>query len=89
MSLREEGAPRKTVVERLHKRYRTGLLLGEVRKPEGNSSVTLNNALSRYVEVGCVAEERRKGKDPSVVRGPEFGKLGTMADRILAGVVRR
>jgi hypothetical protein len=45
--------------------------------------------LSRFVEVGCVAEERRKGKDPVVVRGAEFAKLRSMADRILAGVVLR
>jgi glycerol-3-phosphate O-acyltransferase len=89
MSLRDEGLPRKAILERLHKRYRTGLLLGEVRKPEGNSSVTLGNALSRFVEVGAVAEQRGKGKDPIIVRGAEFGKLRTMADRILAGVVRR
>jgi glycerol-3-phosphate O-acyltransferase len=89
LSLPEEGLPRKAILERMHKRYRTGLLLGEVGKPEGNSSVTLLNALSRFVEVGCVAEQRGKGKDPVVVRGAEFAKLGTMADRILAGVVRR
>jgi hypothetical protein len=89
LKLPDEGLPRKAIVERLHKRYRTGLLLGEVRKPEGNSSVTLGNALSRFVEVGCVAEQRGKGKDPVIVRGPEFAKLRTMADRILAGVVRR
>jgi hypothetical protein len=85
--LPEEGVSRKALLERMHKRYRTGLLLGEVRKPEGNSSVTLDNALSRFAEVGCVSLQRGKGKEPVVARGDDFSQLPRIADRILARVV--
>ena len=46
----------------MQKRYRTGLLLGEVRKPEGNSSVTLGNALNRFAELEFVQVRIRQGQ---------------------------
>lgn len=80
--LREGGLPQKAVIDRTRKRYRTGLLLGEVHKPEGNSSVTLGNALNRFAELEYVQLRAGKGKEHTVVRGPQFAELAAIAARI-------
>ena len=85
--LPEEGATRTALLERTQKRYRAGLLLGEVRKPEGNSSVTIGNALSRFTELESVTVRAGKGKEKLVERGPRFADLPDLAARIGAGVV--
>lgn len=85
--LPEAGAPQKAVLERMQKRYRAGLLLGEVRKPEGNSSVTLGNALSRFAELETVAVRAGKGRERLIERGPAFATLESFATRIGAGVI--
>ncbi len=84
LQLPDGGLGRKAVVERMQKRYRTGLLLGEVRKPEGNSFVTLGNALSRYAEIGSVRVRSGKGRDPIVESGVRFDELAGIAARIAA-----
>ena len=66
LELPEGGLAQKAVIDRMQKRYRTGLLLGEVHKPEGNSSVTLGNALSRFAELECVQVRAGKGKERMV-----------------------
>jgi glycerol-3-phosphate O-acyltransferase len=83
----DAGQAQTALLERMQKRYRTGLLLGEVRKPEGNSSVTLGNALNRFAEVECVHVRAGKGKERLVTRAARFGALAAMAERIGAGVV--
>lgn len=83
-ALPEGGLPRKSVLEAMRERYRTGLLLGEIGKPEGGSVVTLGNALSRYAEMGCVELRPGKGKEATVIRGPLFDELATIAVRIAA-----
>lgn len=89
LSLPEGGLTRKAILERMHKRYATGLLLGEVRKPEGNSSVTLGNALSRFAEIDCVAvHPPAKGKEPIVEPGRSFSQVGLIAGRIASCVMR-
>jgi hypothetical protein len=50
----------------VRKRYDTGLLLGEVQRPEGNSVVTIENALNRYAEMELV--ELAGGRKERVVR---------------------
>ena len=87
LEIRDDAVPQKAVVERMQKRYRTGLLLGEVRKPEGNSSVTLGNAINRYAELEYVRLRAGKGKERLVQRGPGFEALAATAARIGAGVV--
>jgi hypothetical protein len=87
LELRDGGLPQKAVLDRIQKRYRTGLLLGEVHKPEGNSSVTLGNALNRFAELECVQVRSGKGKERTVLRGARFDALPTIAARIGAGVI--
>lgn len=82
MTLPASGLTQKAVIDRIRKRYRTGLLLGEVRKPEGNSSVTLGNALHRFAEVGYVGILPGKGRERLVERGERFAELTSIAERI-------
>jgi glycerol-3-phosphate O-acyltransferase len=87
MSLPEEGLPRGAVLERMQARYETGLLLGEVAKPEGNSRVTLGNTLSRFAEIDCIKiETADKAKDSMIQRGACFGDLLPVAERIRASL---
>jgi len=86
LELPDATTPQQAVIERLQKRYRAGLLLGEVRKPEGNSSVTLGNALSRFAELECVTVRAGKGRERLVDRAPRFLALTDIARRIGASI---
>ncbi len=85
--LPETGLPQRAVLDRMSKRYRAGLLLGEVRKPEGNSSVTLGNAISRFAELDVIQVRAGKGRDRQVDRGPRFAELSALLARIGGGVI--
>ena len=88
LELPAAGMTEKALIDRMRKRYRTGLLLGEVRKPEGNSSVTLANAISRFAELDAI--ERRaasKGKERQVLPGPRHEALRALAERLGIGIV--
>src|SRR5262249_3972477 len=79
------GMSHKAALEAVRKRYNTGLLLGEVRRPEGSSTVTIGNALSRYAEVGLITlAPSAKGREPVVRRGPRFDDLDTLERRLAA-----
>lgn len=64
--LPKDGLSERPWREAMAARYRTALLLGEVHKREGNSSITINNALQRFAALGAVTVESSGGK-----RGPE------------------
>lgn len=76
------GMSRKVLLEAMRQRYVTGLLLGEVHKAEGNSTVTLGNALSRFAEIGGVAIRPGKGRDVLVLPGERRNELPAVARRI-------
>ncbi|MFQ5665688.1 MAG: 1-acyl-sn-glycerol-3-phosphate acyltransferase [Candidatus Binatia bacterium] len=79
------GTPRKALVEAIRKRYTAGLLLGEVRKPEGNSTVTVGNALNRYAETEFITMVAGpKTREPIVRRGPQFSELSRLERRLAA-----
>lgn len=78
------GMSQKALLDAIRKRYAAGLLLGEVRKPEGNSTVTLGNALNRFAETDCIVVTAGKGRDRTVRRGARFGELGGMEQRLAA-----
>jgi glycerol-3-phosphate O-acyltransferase len=89
MQLDERGMPQKALVEGIRKRYTTGLLLGEVSKPEGNSTVTLGNALNRYAELGSISiGAGAKGRERIVRRGPRFDDLRNIERRLAAQLQR-
>jgi hypothetical protein len=86
MGLADGGTPRRAIVQAMQKKYRTGLLLGEVRTAEGNSSVTLGNALNRFEEMGCIRTAAAKGKEVNVEGGERFAELPAIANRIRAAL---
>lgn len=87
LELPAAGATEKALIDRMRKRYRTGLLLGEVHKPEGNSSMTLANAISRFAELEAVQRRPGKGKERQLQPGPRLEDLRAVAARIGAGVL--
>ena len=83
MRLSEGGLTQKNLLETIRRRYSTGLLLGEVRKAEGNTTVTLGNAVSRYTEMGFVAARGgSKARERIIVPGPNFGALKGVERRL-------
>ena len=81
------GMPQKAVLEAARKRYATGLLLGEVRRPEGNSTVTLGNALSRFAETGfIVVSAGLKPRERIIRRGPHFAELARVEQRLASAL---
>jgi glycerol-3-phosphate O-acyltransferase len=78
MAAQEEWPIRQdALAARMRRQFATSLLLHEVHKPEGNSMVTFDNALSRLVELGHVTSERkgRGGRERWIDRGPAFDRL--------------
>jgi len=65
------------LIRGMREQFATALLLGEVRKPEGNSTITFGNALSRLEELGHVTSVRggRGGRERWVNRGPNLDRL--------------
>ena len=65
------------LIDRMRRQFATALLLGEVHKPEGSSTVTFGNALSRLTELGHVAavNRGRGGRDRWLDRGATFDEL--------------
>src|SRR5207244_10036238 len=62
------------LLQRMRRQFATSLLLGEVHKPEGNSTAVFGNALSPLAELGHVAVVRRGrgGRERSLAPGAAF-----------------
>ncbi|MEA2624180.1 MAG: glycerol-3-phosphate O-acyltransferase [Candidatus Binatota bacterium] len=82
--LPELGIAEKALVEEMRRIYRANLLLGVLRKPEGNTTVTLGNAVVRFGELGFTTVERRgrNGRDRWVMPGPARDGIGTLERRL-------
>jgi glycerol-3-phosphate O-acyltransferase len=81
--LSDAGLSKKALLELARKRYGTGILLGEVQRPEGNNPVTLGNAFDRYAELGVVSiVPAPKGRDRLIRRGPAFAELQRLETRL-------
>ena len=87
--LPEEGLSRKGLYDRVDKQYRAGLLLGELRKPEGISSVTFGNALNRYTEIGCVEVSGAKSREQTLRRGPREDVLAEIRSGLASRLAGR
>jgi glycerol-3-phosphate O-acyltransferase len=85
--LDDGGRPRNAVLDAARTRYDTALLLGEVRRPEGNSTVTLGNALNRFAETGfIVVSAGLRGRDRIIRRGPHFAEVTRVERRLAANL---
>ena len=84
--LDDGGMPQKAFLDAARKRYANGLLLGEVRKPEANSTVTLRNALNRYIEIGAASVGAGAKRDRVIRRGPKLDELARLERRLASGL---
>ena len=65
------------LLKRMRRQFATSLLLGEVKKPEGNSVITFQSSLSRLAELGHLVPSRkgRGGREKWVERGAAIDRL--------------
>jgi glycerol-3-phosphate O-acyltransferase len=85
-SLAPEGRMQPALVQDMQRAYRVNLLLGVLRKPEGNTTVTLQNAVVRLQELGYLAFETRGRGNRFVVRGPRHAELTAVEARLAESV---
>jgi glycerol-3-phosphate O-acyltransferase len=73
-----------TLVQRMRRQFATSLLLAEVGKPEGNSTMIFGNALSRLEEMGYITVVRRgrDGRERWAERGPAFDRLSELIQQL-------
>jgi hypothetical protein len=84
LDLAPEGVAYKTVIARMQKSFTMHQLLGQTRRPEGNSAVTFANALNRFAELGYIelAKRGRGGRDRVVVPGKAVADLAPLERRL-------
>lgn len=81
--------PYRQLVADTGKRFAAYVALGDAGRPEGNSTVTIGNALSRLAEIGGIVTVRAaKGRDRLVQRGPSFTDLAVLERRLAAHLGR-
>lgn len=77
------GMSEKALRNAIRKGYETALLLEEVRKPEGNSTITIGNALGRFAEMQFIEmQDTGKARERRVVRGARFAELDALLERL-------
>ncbi|MEO6028366.1 MAG: hypothetical protein ABIR79_15990, partial [Candidatus Binatia bacterium] len=74
----------KAAIARMQKSFTMHQLLGQTRRPEGNSAVTFANALNRFAEVGYIGLVRRGrgGRDRVVLPGNAIADLAVLERRL-------
>lgn len=79
-----DGFTQKAAIARMQKSFAMHQLLGQTRRPEGNSAVTFANALNRFAEIGCVTLGRRGrgGRERVVMPGPAAAELAILERRL-------
>jgi glycerol-3-phosphate O-acyltransferase len=84
LDLEPDGCTQKAAIARMQKSFIMHQLLGQTRRPEGNSAVTFANALNRFAELGCVTLTRRGrgGRERMIVPGPAAGELVELERRL-------
>jgi hypothetical protein len=70
----------------MQKSFTMHQLLGQTRRPEGNSAVTFANALNRFAELGYISVVRRgrSGREQVVLRGTTIAELPVLERRLAA-----
>jgi glycerol-3-phosphate O-acyltransferase len=74
----------KVLLSHVRRAFSVAQLLGEVSKPEANSTVMYANALSRFTELGYISREAggRTSKDRRIEPGSAYDRLLTLAERL-------
>src|SRR5690606_32021169 len=84
LDLEAEGFPYKAAIARMQKSFTMHQLLGQTRRPEGNSAVTFANALNRFAEMGFITLGRRGrgGRERVVLPGAALADLAVLERRL-------
>jgi glycerol-3-phosphate O-acyltransferase len=84
LDLDADGFTYKAAIARMQKSFIMHQLLGQTRRPEGNSAVTFANALNRFAELGYVAMVRRGrgGREQVVIPGKASAELAALERRL-------
>ena len=84
LDLDVDGFTYKAAIARMQKSFTMHQLLGQTRRPEGNSAVTFANALNRFAELGYVTLVRRGrgGRDQVVLPGNAIAGLAALERRL-------
>jgi glycerol-3-phosphate O-acyltransferase len=85
-SIDAAGKPEKALIGEMQRAYRAHLLLGVLRKPEGNTTVTLQNAVNRLEELGYVALETRARGNRWILPGPSHAELVPVERRLAESI---
>jgi glycerol-3-phosphate O-acyltransferase len=80
------GKAEKALVEEMRRTYRANLLLGVLHKPEGNTTVALENAIRRLEELRYVAFDGRGRGVRWVVPGSAHAELAEIESRLAESV---
>jgi glycerol-3-phosphate O-acyltransferase len=78
------GCTYKAAIARMQKSFTMHQLLGQTRRPEGNSAVTFANALNRFAELGFISLVRRGrgGREQVVLPGDATAELALLERRL-------
>jgi glycerol-3-phosphate O-acyltransferase len=83
LDLDADGFSYKAAIARMQKSFTMHQLLGQTRRPEGNSAVTFANAINRFGEMGYISLARRgRGGRERVVLPGAVGELATLERRL-------
>ena len=84
LDLDADGFTYKAAIARMQKSFTMHQLLGQTRRPEGNSAVTFANALNRLTELGYIDQVRRGrgGRDRVVLPGSAVAELAALERRL-------
>ncbi|MFT4569889.1 MAG: glycerol-3-phosphate O-acyltransferase [Hyphomicrobiaceae bacterium] len=76
-ALGEDGMSEKALLAEIRREHQTGVVVGEVTKPEGASKEVFLNALNRYVELDFVCTEKRGrgGRERWYLRGEKYAEI--------------
>ena len=86
--LPDKGVTEKAFTEEYRKGYEASILVGDAGKREGATTMMLQNALSKYAELGYIRLEKggRGGRETRVFPGQESARIAETTDRLVAAI---
>jgi glycerol-3-phosphate O-acyltransferase len=86
--LPDKGVTEKAFTEEYRKGYEASILVGDAGKREGATTMMLQNALSKYAELGYIRLEKggRGGRESRVFPGQESARIEQTTDRLVAAI---
>jgi len=88
----EEQVSAKELTKAAKEQFERGVLIGEVDRREAANPVTFSNAFDRLVRCGVLVRTRPEGRRPAEAgfrRGPAFGELAALRERLALALAAR